>query len=90
MQYFFSEKATCRLTNTALSKNLYEGSCKVTESKSGSETIFSVRMGATEPLMFAGIRGEKSWMTGPDDVVFSDLPNGGIFKWQTFALVVAE
>jgi len=47
-------------------------------------------MGATEPLMFAGIRGEKSWMTGPDDVVFSDLPNGGIFKWQTFALVVAE
>jgi hypothetical protein len=66
---------------SADSNTLYEGSCKVTESKSG---------GNTEPLIFAGIRGEKSWMTGPNDVVFSDLPNGGIFKWSTFALVVAE
>ena len=84
------ETATCKLTNTAESKTLYEGSCKVTQSMSGSNTIFSVKMGDTEPFMFAGVRGQKNWMHGPDEVEFTDLPNGGIFRWSTFALVIAE
>ncbi len=84
------ETATCKLTNTAESKTLYEGSCEVTQSMSGSNTIFSVKMGNTEPFMFAGVRGQKNWMHGPEEVQFTDLPNGGIFRWSTFALVIAE
>ena len=84
------ETATCKLTNTAASKTLYEGSCKVKQSMSGNNTIFSIKMGDAEPYLFAGVRGQKNWMHGADDAQFSDLPNGGIFRWSTFALVVAE
>ncbi|MBK9986837.1 MAG: hypothetical protein IPP21_07725 [Betaproteobacteria bacterium] len=88
----FKETATCKLTNTAASKTLYEGSCVVKQSKSeySNNTIFSIRMGNTEPFMFAGVRGQKEWMHGADQVQFTDLPKGGIFRWSTFALVVAE
>ena len=86
----FSEKATCKLTNTAANKSLYEGPCKVTQSKSGNNTVFSVKMGSTEPFLFAGVRGQKDWMHGPEKTQFTDLPNGGIFRWSNFALVVAE
>ena len=55
----FSERATCKLTNTQANKTLYEGGCKVTQSMSGKNTIFSVKMGSGEPFMFAGVRGEK-------------------------------
>ncbi len=86
----FSAKATCKLTNTAAQVALYEGSCKVTQSMSGNNTIFSIRMGKTEPFLFAGVRGQKEWMHGPERTQFTDLPNGGIFRWSNFALVVAE
>jgi hypothetical protein len=85
-----SEHATCKFTNTAASKTLYEGPCKVTQSESGRNTIFSVKMGDAEPYMFAGVRGQKNWMHGPDAVQFTDAAGGGIFRWSTFALVVAE
>lgn len=85
-----SEKATCKLTNTAANKTLYEGACKVTQSQSGTNTIFRVKMGSAEPYLFAGQRGNPNWMRGPERVQFTDLPNGGIFRWGTFALVVAE
>jgi hypothetical protein len=84
------ETATCKLTNTAASKTLYEGSCRVKQSMSGNNTIFSIKMGDAEPYMFAGVRGQKNWMHGAEDTQFTDLPNGGIFRWSTFALVVAE
>ena len=86
----FKEKATCKLTNTAADKAVYEGPCVVTQSMSGSNTIFSVKMGDTEPFLFAGVRGQKNWMHGPEETQFTDLPNGGIFRWSNFALVVAE
>lgn len=84
------ETATCKLTNTAASKSLYEGRCRVTQSMSGKNTIFSIKMGDSEPFLFAGVRGQPNWMHGPDEVKFTDLPNGGIFRWTNFALVVAE
>jgi hypothetical protein len=90
MAQTFKEKATCKLTNTAADKSLYEGSCVVTQSMSGSNTIFSVKMGDGEPFLFAGVRGQKDWMHGPEKTQFTDLPNGGIFRWSTFALVIAE
>jgi hypothetical protein len=88
----FSETATCKLTNTAANAALYEGPCAVTQSQSNytDNTIFSVQMGNSEPFLFAGQRGQPIWMHGPEEVQFTDLPNGGIFHWSTFALVVAE
>lgn len=87
----FSERATCKLTNTAAQVALYEGPCKVTQSAgSGNNTIFSIKMGNTEPFLFAGVRGQKDWMHGPEKTQFTDLPNGGIFRWSNFVLVVAE
>ena len=86
----FSETATCKLTNTAENATLYEGACTVTQSESGNNTIFSVDMGGSEPFLFAGKRGQENWMHGPEEVEFRDLPDGGIFRWSDFALVVAE
>jgi hypothetical protein len=85
-----SETATCKLTNTAAGKALYEGPCKVTQSMSGKNTVISIKMGSGEPFMFAGVRGQSNWSKGPDEVQFTDAPGGGIFRWSTFALVVAE
>lgn len=88
----FSENATCKLTNTAKNAALYEGACTVTQSQSdySDNTIFSIQMGNSEPFLFAGQRGQPNWMHGAEEVQFTDLPNGGIFHWSTFALVVAE
>lgn len=85
-----SEKATCKLTNTEANKTLYEGACKVTQSQSGVNTIFKVKMGSAEPYLFAGQRGNANWMSGAERVQFTDLPNGAIFRWSSFALVIAE
>lgn len=84
------ETASCKLTNTSRNATLYNGSCKVKQTQSGNNTIFSVKMGNTEPFMFAGRRGSSEWMHGPDRTQFTDLPNGGIFRWRDFVLVVAE
>lgn len=90
MAQTFRERATCKLTNTSANKALYEGRCTVTQSMSGANTVFSIKMGSAEPFMFAGVRGQKNWMHGPVETQFTDLPNGGIFRWGDFALVVAE
>lgn len=82
--------ATCKLTNTAVSKTLYEGIFKVKQSQSGANTIFSITMQGGEPFLFAGQRGNPTWMHGPEQVQFTDLPTGGIFSWGSFALVVAQ
>jgi hypothetical protein len=84
------ERATCKLTNTSAGKALYEGPCKVTQSMSGKSTVFSIKMGGAEEFLFAGVPGQDNWMHGPDEVQFTDAPGGGIFRWSTFALVVAE
>jgi len=47
-------------------------------------------LGDAEPFAFARVRGEKTWMHGPEQVQFTDLPNGGMFRWSHVALVVAE
>jgi hypothetical protein len=47
-------------------------------------------MGSAEPYLFAGQRGDSNWMRGPERVQFTDLPNGAIFRWGSFALVIAE
>jgi hypothetical protein len=52
--------------------------------------VISIKMGSGEPFMFAGVRGQSNWSKGPDEVQFTDAPGGGIFRWSTFALVVAE
>lgn len=87
----FTGSATCKLTNTAVNASLYEGPCTVQQSEGyGGSTVFAVQMGNTQPFMFAGNRGQDDWQHGPDKVQFIDLPNGGIFHWSTYALVVAE
>jgi hypothetical protein len=86
----FKETATCKLTNTAANAALYEGACTVKQSMNGNITIFTVKMGNTEAFKFAGVVGQSDWMHGPEKTKFTDLPNGGIFRWSTFALVVAE
>ena len=82
--------ATCKLTNTAEDVAVFEGPCTVTQSETEYSTIFEVKMGSAESFLFAGQKGETDWMHGPEKVHFTDLPNGGIFHWSTFALVVAQ
>ncbi len=85
-----SETATCKLTNVAAGKALYEGKCRVTQEETKYNTVFTIKMGSAEPFLFAGKRGSTAWMHGAEETHFTDLPNGGIFKWGDFALVVAE
>ena len=86
-----AERVTCKLTNTDAHAVIYEGACTVTqEVGSDGSTIFDVQMGSAQSFRFAGRRGDPNWMTGPDRVHFTDLPNGGIFHWGSFALVIAE
>jgi|GEM_PF-4014598 len=80
----------CKLTNVAANKTLYVGSCEATEEDNQYGTVFTVVMGSGEPFKFAGQRGSTAWMHGGEKTHFTDLPNGAIFKWSTFALVVAE
>ena len=47
-------------------------------------------MGDSEPFLFAGQRGQANWMLGPEEVQFSDLAGGGIFRWGDFALAIAD
>ena len=49
-----------------------------------------MKMGSAEPYLFAGQRGDSNWMRGPERVQITDLPNGAIFRWGSFALVIAE
>lgn len=83
--------ATCKLTNTEVDKTIYEGFCKVTPSMKGEDVIWSIQLNNTsEPFLFAGRPGEKHWKRGHEDVQFTDLGKGAIFRWSTFALAVAE
>ncbi len=84
-----SETATCKLTNVAAGKTLYSGKCRVTQEETKYNTVFTIKMGSAEPFKFAGKRGSSEWY-GTEPTHFTDLPNGGIFKWGDFALVVAE
>jgi hypothetical protein len=83
-----SEHAHCKLTNVSANKVLFDGICVVSQEQSGKNTIYSVKMSGGESFMFAGHGSE--WMHGAEKVNFTNLPNGGIFKWSNFALVVAE
>ena len=84
------ESATCKLTNVAKNVAIYEGKCHVTEEIRGNSIIYTIDVGASEPFKFASGDGGKNWLHGPEDVQFTDLGKGGIFKWSDFALVVAE
>jgi hypothetical protein len=85
-----SEHATCKLTNVAVGKTLYEGSCKVTEELTDYGAVFDIKMGNAESFKFAGPLNSSKWMHGSEDVHFTNAPHGAIFKWSDFALVVAE
>ena len=84
------ESATCKLTNVAKNVAIYEGKCHVTEELRGNSIIYTIDLGASEPFKFASGDGGKTWLHGPEDVQFTDLGKGGIFKWSDFALSVAE
>jgi hypothetical protein len=86
-----SEQAVCKLTNTAADRTLFDGDCSVTQKPGyAGSTIFEVHMGQGQAFLFAGKRGDPNWMHGAEKVHFTDLPNGAIFHWGTFALVVRE
>ncbi len=84
-----TETMRCKLTNVAKDVALYDGACTVTQEVSGSSNIYTVNMGSAEPFKFASSDG-KQWMHGPEEVQFTDLGKGAIFKWADFALAVAE
>jgi hypothetical protein len=83
------ETANCKLTNVTKDVALYDGECQVTEEITNTSTIFTVKMGSAESFMFASADG-KHWMHGPEEVEFTDLGQGAIFKWSDFALAIAE
>jgi hypothetical protein len=85
-----TEKATCKLTNTAANKSIYEGPCEVKQTtQSSGTTVVSVKLADAEPFLFAGRLGQPTWQHGGEQTHVSYGVDGGIFKWSTFALVVA-
>ena len=82
---------SCKLTNIAQDKVIYHSDCKVVEKiKNNGEAIFKIKLGATEPFLFASYDGRKHWMHGAHQVQFREIGTGGaIFKWDDFVLSVA-
>ena len=78
----------CKLTNMAVGRELYNGTCVIKQAP-GAPTVISIKMGNTEPFLFATTDG-SSWMHGPEKVTFRDRGHTGIFRWGDFRLEVDD
>lgn len=82
------ERGHCKLANVEVGRELYNGTCRIKQTVNGASTVYEIKMGNTEPYLFAG-HGD-SWMHGPDNVKFRDHGNWGVFRWGDFRLEVHE
>jgi hypothetical protein len=79
---------TCKLKNEMVGKVIYHGDCRIKQTVKKDTTIWEIKMGNAESMLFAG-RGTH-YMHGPEDVTFSDRGNSAIFAWGDFTLKVIE
>jgi uncharacterized lipoprotein YehR (DUF1307 family) len=79
---------TCKLTNVKVSKVIYHGDCVIKQTIRKDMTVWSIKMGSAEPMLFAG--NGTHYQHGPEDVTFSDRGNSAIFAWGDFTLKVKE
>jgi hypothetical protein len=79
---------TCKLSNVSVGKVIYHGDCRIKQTIKKDTTVWSIKMGSADPMLFAG-RGTH-YMHGPEDVTFSDRGNSATFAWGDFTLKVKE
>jgi hypothetical protein len=79
---------TCKLKNESVNKVIYHGDCRIKQTIKRDTTVWSIKMGSAEPMLFAG-RGTH-YMHGPEDVTFNDRGNSAVFAWGDFTLKVKE
>jgi len=79
---------TCKLKNESAGKVIYRGDCCIKQTVQKDMTVWSIKMGSADPMLFAG-KGTH-YMHGPEDVSFSDHGNSDTFAWGDFALKVKE
>ena len=79
----------CKLSNVEVGRELYNGNCTIKETIDGTMTKFTIKMGSSEPFMFATNDGH-TWMHGPEEVKFRDRGDSGVFKWGDLRLEVHE
>jgi hypothetical protein len=79
---------TCKLKNERADKVIYHGDCRIKQTIKKDTTVWSIKMGSAEPMLFAG-RGTH-YIHGADDVTFSDRGNKATFAWGDFTLKVKE
>jgi hypothetical protein len=80
----------CKLSNVSAGRELYNGTCMITETVEGKSVLFSVKMGSAQSFKFATSDGGRTWMHGPEQVKFRDRGHTGIFRWSNFRLEVDE
>lgn len=78
----------CTLTNMRAEKRLYDGHCTIKETLNKNNTIWSIKMGDAEPMLFAG-NGTR-YMHGPEEVTFRERGPSGTFTWGDFRLEVEQ
>jgi hypothetical protein len=78
----------CTLTNMRVEKTLYDGHCTIKETINKHDTIWSIKMGDAEPMLFAG--NGTHYMHGPEEVTFHDRGSSGTFTWGEFRLEVYQ
>lgn len=83
------ERAHCKLSNVAAGQQLYNGTCIINQATDGTNSRFSIKMGSSEPFVFATHDG-VNWMSATEKVRFRDRGHTGIFRWSNFRLEVDE
>jgi hypothetical protein len=85
-----SGSGRCRLTNTSVNRELYNGSCSVNRTSSNySPYIFEIKMGSAQSFKFAG--NGNTWMQAAYSAQYENLGRrSGAFTWDTFRLEVRQ
>jgi hypothetical protein len=79
---------SCKLTNEKVGKVFYHGDCRIKQTVKKDMTIWDIKMGTAESMLFAG--NGTHYQHGPEDVTFHDRGNSAIFAWGDFTLKVKE
>jgi hypothetical protein len=79
---------TCKLKNEKVDRVIYHGDCRIKQTIKHNRTIWSIKMGSAEPMLFAG--SGTHYQHGPENVTFRERGNTGTFAWGDFTLKVKE
>lgn len=83
----------CRLINTNMGRDLFNGVCQMKQTIDGNQTKFTFRMGNAQPYVFVSRGGVWEFANpygGTEPVRYKDLGHNAVFRWGDYRLEVDE